>query len=187
MFYGWCHFKVERAKHAWATHCYTTCFPAVTHTSAVTACKEICNVGFLFLHKWKFHGVANNKTGLKSCVYSRTLTYNTVRICIGLCKLPAVSRTAAWSCNRWWLVFRTPEDWIVSWNRINIHITAVLWCMNHNNQTWRGRQADIFFTPNVTYMLSLYSVKGHAMMTVVWIIGRVLPVFQWSQSSYNYL
>lgn len=86
----------------------------------------------------------------------------------------------------WWLVFRTLEDWIVSWNRINIHITTVLWCVNHSNQTSRGRQADKFFTPDVTFVLSLHSVKRHAMI-VVWVIGRVLPLFQWSQSSYNYL
>ena len=142
MFYEWCHFKVEGAKHAWATHCYTTCFPAVIHTSAVTACKEICHVDFPFLHKWKFHGVADSKTDLKSCIYSQISLHNTVRICTGLCKLSVESRTAAWSCNTWWLVFRTLEDWIVSWNRINIHITTVLWCMNHSNQTWRGRLAD---------------------------------------------
>jgi len=85
----------------------------------------------------------------------------------------------------WWLVFRTLEDWIVSWNRINIHITTVLWCVNHSNQAWRGRQADRFFTPNMTFMLSLYSVKRPSMI-VVWVIGCVLPLFQWSQSSYNY-
>jgi len=39
----------------------------------------------------------------------------------------------------------------------------------------------------MTFVLSLYSVKWHAVMTLVRIIGRVLPVFQWSQSSYNYL